>query len=159
MWLASRWYFLHVSKSVCGQVYTLDNAMICKRGGFVMQRHNELRVLDIEHGTLTSLIFTTTRRMSDFDKNKIWLYSKVVSQLLLWISLLSLPLLSKLWLYYLFDTDFQFFSFLSKWAFARYSYRSGYSPASCHLNAINIRFVGFHKARKDKMQCQGKNKN
>ena len=59
------------STSVCGQVYTLDNAMICKQGGFVIQRHNELRVLDIEHGTLTSLIFTTTGRMSDFDKNKI----------------------------------------------------------------------------------------
>ena len=44
--------------------------MICKQGGFVIQRHNELRVLDIEHGTLTSLIFTTTGRMSDFDKKK-----------------------------------------------------------------------------------------
>ena len=31
--------------------------MICKRGGFVIQRHNEPRILDIEHGTLTSLIF------------------------------------------------------------------------------------------------------
>ena len=45
--------------------------MICKRGGLVIQRHNELRVPDIEHGTSTSLIFTTTGRMSDFDKNKI----------------------------------------------------------------------------------------
>ena len=61
----------------------LDNGMICKGGGFVIQRHDELRVLDIEHGTLISLIFTTTGRMSDFDTNKIRLCSKVVSSLLL----------------------------------------------------------------------------
>ena len=63
--------FPYVPTSACRQVCTLDNAMICKRGGFVIQRHNEPRILDIEHGTLTSLIFTTTGRMSDFDKKKI----------------------------------------------------------------------------------------
>ena len=33
--------------SVCayGEKFTVDHAMICKRGGFVIQRHNELRDL------------------------------------------------------------------------------------------------------------------
>ena len=34
--------------SVCKQVFTLDNAMIFKRGGFVIQRHNEMRDLEAE---------------------------------------------------------------------------------------------------------------
>ena len=74
---------VHVSTCVCGQVCTLDNAMICKGGRFFIQQHNELRVLDTKHETLTSLVFTTTGRMSDFDNNKIRLRSKVVSSLLL----------------------------------------------------------------------------
>ena len=31
------------STCVCGDTFTVDHAMICKRGGFVSQRHNELR--------------------------------------------------------------------------------------------------------------------
>ena len=31
------------SKCACGDVFTVDHAMICKQGGFVIQRHNELR--------------------------------------------------------------------------------------------------------------------
>ena len=36
------------STCVCGEVFTVDHAMICKRGGFVIQRHNELRDLYLE---------------------------------------------------------------------------------------------------------------
>lgn len=36
------------STCVCGEVFTVDHAMICKRGGFVIQRHNELRDLEAE---------------------------------------------------------------------------------------------------------------
>ena len=30
--------------SVCKDVFALDNAMICKRGGFVIQRRNEMKL-------------------------------------------------------------------------------------------------------------------
>ena len=33
---------------VCGEVFTVDHAMICKRGGFVIPRHNKLRDLEAE---------------------------------------------------------------------------------------------------------------
>ena len=33
---------------VCGEAFTVDHAMICKRGGFIIQRHNELRDLEAE---------------------------------------------------------------------------------------------------------------
>ena len=33
---------------VCGQVFKVDHAMVCKRGGFDIQRHNELRDLEAE---------------------------------------------------------------------------------------------------------------
>jgi hypothetical protein len=36
------------STCACGDVFTVDHAMICKRGGFVIQRHNELRDLEAE---------------------------------------------------------------------------------------------------------------
>ena len=36
------------STCVCGDVFTVDHAMICKRGGFVIQRHNELRDIEAE---------------------------------------------------------------------------------------------------------------
>ena len=32
----------------CGEPFTVDHAMICMRGGFVIQRHNELRDLEAE---------------------------------------------------------------------------------------------------------------
>ena len=41
------------STCVCGEVFTIDHAMICKRGGFVIQRHNELR--DLEAVLLSSV--------------------------------------------------------------------------------------------------------
>ena len=34
--------------SICGDRFTVDHAMICKRGGFITQRHNELRDLEAE---------------------------------------------------------------------------------------------------------------
>ena len=33
---------------VCGEIFTVDHAMICKRGGFVIQQHNELRDLEAD---------------------------------------------------------------------------------------------------------------
>ena len=36
------------SVCVCGDHFNMDHAMICKRGGFVIQRHNELRGLEAE---------------------------------------------------------------------------------------------------------------
>ena len=33
---------------VCGDHFNVDHAMIYKRGGFVIQRHNELRDLQVE---------------------------------------------------------------------------------------------------------------
>lgn len=36
------------SSCVCGELFDVDHAMICKRGGFVIQRHNELRDLEAE---------------------------------------------------------------------------------------------------------------
>lgn len=40
------------STCVCGEAFTIDHAMICKRGGFVIQRHNELRDLEAEFLTM-----------------------------------------------------------------------------------------------------------
>ena len=36
------------SVCVCGDIFIVDHAMICKRGGFIIQRHNELRNLEAE---------------------------------------------------------------------------------------------------------------
>ena len=36
------------STCACGDIFTVDHAMICKRGRFVTQRHNELRNLETE---------------------------------------------------------------------------------------------------------------
>ena len=33
---------------ICGDVFDIDHAMICKRGGLVIQRHNEIRDLEAE---------------------------------------------------------------------------------------------------------------
>ena len=32
----------------CGDVFDVDHAMVCRRGGFIIQRHNELRDLEAE---------------------------------------------------------------------------------------------------------------
>ena len=36
------------SVCVCGGMFTVDHAMICQRGGLVIQRHNEIRDLQAE---------------------------------------------------------------------------------------------------------------
>ena len=36
------------SVCVCGEVFNTDHAMICRRGGFIIQRHNEVRDLEAE---------------------------------------------------------------------------------------------------------------
>ena len=33
---------------MCGDRFSVDHAMICKRGGFIIQRHNELRDLEAD---------------------------------------------------------------------------------------------------------------
>ena len=33
---------------VCGDVFNIDHAMVCRRGGFIIQRHNELRDLEAD---------------------------------------------------------------------------------------------------------------
>ena len=32
----------------CGDGFSVDHAMVCQRGGFIIQRHNELRDLEVE---------------------------------------------------------------------------------------------------------------
>ena len=36
------------SVCVCGDIFNVDHSMICKRGGFIIQRHNELRDFEAE---------------------------------------------------------------------------------------------------------------
>ena len=36
------------SVCVCGDEFTVDHAMVCRHGGFIIQRHNELRDLEAE---------------------------------------------------------------------------------------------------------------
>ena len=33
---------------VCGDQFSVDHAMVCQRGGFIIQRHNEPRDLEVE---------------------------------------------------------------------------------------------------------------
>ena len=33
---------------MCGEEYSVEHAMICNRGGFIIQRHDELRNLEAE---------------------------------------------------------------------------------------------------------------
>ena len=37
-----------LSTCACGEAFTVDHSMICKLGGFISQRHNELRDLKAE---------------------------------------------------------------------------------------------------------------
>ena len=36
------------TRCTCGDLFNIDHAMICKKGGFIIQRHNELRDLEAE---------------------------------------------------------------------------------------------------------------
>lgn len=43
------WEISDIPKTcICGDIFDVDHAMICRRGGFVIQRHNELRDLEAE---------------------------------------------------------------------------------------------------------------
>ena len=43
------WPFSDIpSKCVCGEEYSVEHAMICKRGGFIIQRHDQLQNLEAE---------------------------------------------------------------------------------------------------------------
>ena len=39
---------------VCGDVFNVDHAMVCRRGGFIIQRHNELRDLKADMLSMVS---------------------------------------------------------------------------------------------------------
>ena len=39
---------LIVCTCVCGDRFSVDRAMLCKHGGFIIQRHNELRDLEAD---------------------------------------------------------------------------------------------------------------
>ena len=39
---------------VCGDVLNVDHAMVCRRGGFIIQRHNELRDLKADMLSMVS---------------------------------------------------------------------------------------------------------
>ena len=36
------------STCICGDAFTVDHAMVCRRGGFIIQRHNKLRDLEAD---------------------------------------------------------------------------------------------------------------
>ena len=56
------WEISDLPKScVCGDIFDIDHAMICKRGGFIIQRHNELRDLDLMKLTYSALSATMSR--------------------------------------------------------------------------------------------------
>ena len=33
---------------ICGDLFTVDHAMVCRHGGLIIQRHNEIRDLEAE---------------------------------------------------------------------------------------------------------------
>ena len=49
------------STCLCGEPFTIDHAMICVRGGFVNQRHNELRDLEAELMNMVCIDVATPR--------------------------------------------------------------------------------------------------
>ena len=40
---------------MCGEVFNVDHAMVCRRGGFIIQRHNELRDLVVDMLSMVSI--------------------------------------------------------------------------------------------------------
>ena len=42
------------STCACGEAFTIDRSMTCKLGGFITQRHNELRDLEAEFLSMVS---------------------------------------------------------------------------------------------------------
>ena len=42
------WEFNDMPTYVCGDLFDADHALICMRGGFIIQRHNEIRGLEAE---------------------------------------------------------------------------------------------------------------
>ena len=36
------------STCICGAAFTVDHAMVCRQGAFIIQRHNELRDLEAD---------------------------------------------------------------------------------------------------------------
>ena len=59
------------STCVCNEAFTVDHAMICKRGGFVIQRHNELRDLEADLLNLVCKDVTTEPVLQDVQGEKL----------------------------------------------------------------------------------------
>ena len=36
------------SRCVCSDIFSVDHSMVCQKGGFIIQRHNELRDLEAD---------------------------------------------------------------------------------------------------------------
>ena len=60
-------------KCVSGYIFTVDHAMISKRGGFVIQRHNELR--DLEAQLLSAVMLQVRCRLTAVNWSLFFYYS------------------------------------------------------------------------------------
>ena len=48
-WTSSDWHIVDMpSNCICGDTFTVDHAMVCRRRGFSTQRRNELRDLETD---------------------------------------------------------------------------------------------------------------
>ena len=59
------------STCLCGEPFTIDHAMICMRGGFVIQRHNELRDLEAELLNMVCKDVVTEPVLQDVDGEQL----------------------------------------------------------------------------------------
>ena len=59
------------STCLCGENFTIDHAMICMRGGFVIQRHNELRDLEAELLNMVCKYVATEPLLQDIEGEQL----------------------------------------------------------------------------------------
>ena len=57
--------------SLCGEPFTIDHAMICVTGGFVIQRHNELRDLEAEPQNMVCKDVATEQVLQDVEGEQL----------------------------------------------------------------------------------------
>ena len=58
------------SVCVCGSMFTVDNAMICKHGGLVIQRHNEFEIRDLQAELLDMVCYDVLNRHCNLSQAK-----------------------------------------------------------------------------------------
>ena len=56
------------STCLCGEPFTIDHAIICMKGGFIIQRHNELRDLEAEPLNMVCKDVATEPVLQDVDQ-------------------------------------------------------------------------------------------